>query len=431
MPKTVAVIVAAGRSTRMAGLDKQFTLAGGKVLLAYTVAVFEASQHVDEYVIVLNEMNLMRGRALAYEEGWQKLKKIVIGGARRQDSVRAGLQVWAKDSEVAWVLVHDGARPFVTEKIIQDGMQTAQDFGASVAAVPVKDTIKLVDIATSLVESTPPRDRLWAIQTPQIFHYATLVKAHEEALARNLDVTDDAMLLEHLGKPVRVYQASYTNFKITTPDDLIAAQYLLQGSEIRDQRSEEVTNDELRFTSQAETMADSSDPSSFSPTPALQPPNPVLRIGQGYDVHRLKEGRPLILGGVHVPFNMGLDGHSDADVLTHVVINALLGAASLGDIGRYFPPTDPIYKDISSLEMLRHVNNLLVEKGWRILNIDSTIVAQKPKLAGYIPAMRQKLAEVLAIPTEQINVKATTSEEMGFVGRMEGVEGQAIALLTR
>jgi 2-C-methyl-D-erythritol 2,4-cyclodiphosphate synthase len=137
------------------------------------------------------------------------------------------------------------------------------------------------------------------------------------------------------------------------------------------------------------------------------------------------------LGGVEVPFNMGLDGHSDADVLTHVIINALLGAASLGDIGRYFPPTDPQYKDISSLDMLRQVNGLISEKGWRIANIDTTVVAQKPKLAPYIAAMRQKLAEVLAIPVELVNVKATTSEEMGFVGRLEGMEAQAIALIVK
>jgi 2-C-methyl-D-erythritol 4-phosphate cytidylyltransferase/2-C-methyl-D-erythritol 2,4-cyclodiphosphate synthase len=398
--KVAAVIVAAGRSTRMAGLDKQFTLAGNKLLLAHTVAVFEASPLVAEYVVVLNEANIMRGRALAYEEGWRKLKKIVIGGARRQDSVWAGLQALSSNPP-EWVMVHDGARPFVTPQIIEDGLNAAQEFGASVAAVPVKDTIKLVETATGLVVETPPRDRLWSIQTPQNFQFQSLVKAHETAIAQNLDVTDDAMLLEHLGLPVKVYQASYTNFKITTPDDLVTAQHLFQGAAVKSQSAE-----------------------ISSPYP-----KPNIRIGQGYDVHRLKAGRPLILGGVHVPFEMGLDGHSDADVLTHVIINALLGAASLGDIGRYFPPTDPIYKDISSLEMLRHVNNLISEKGWQIANIDTTVVAQKPKLAPYIPAMREKLAEVLSIPVALVNVKATTSEEMGFVGRLEGMEAQAIAML--
>jgi 2-C-methyl-D-erythritol 4-phosphate cytidylyltransferase len=235
--KVAAVIVAAGRSTRMAGLDKQFTPTAGKVILAHTVAVFEASPLIDEYVIVLNESNLMRGRALAYEEGWRKLKRIVTGGARRQDSVWAGLQVWANDPALAWVMVHDGARPFVTENILADGLRMAQAHGASVAAVPVKDTIKLVEPESGLVTATPPRDRLWAIQTPQIFQYSALVKAHEAAIAQNLDVTDDAMLLEHLGQPVRVYPASYTNFKITTPDDLVLASHLFQGTGVREQGS--------------------------------------------------------------------------------------------------------------------------------------------------------------------------------------------------
>lgn len=167
------------------------------------------------------------------------------------------------------------------------------------------------------------------------------------------------------------------------------------------------------------------------PTPNPQPPTPATRIGQGYDVHRLVEGRPLILGGVTIPFELGLDGHSDADVLTHAIINALLGAAGLGDIGRYFPPTDPTYKGISSLKMLSHVHDLLQERGWHIQNVDATIAAQRPKLARHIPDMRKSLAETLGLEVSQINVKATTTETLGFVGRMEGLEAQAVALVSR
>jgi 2-C-methyl-D-erythritol 4-phosphate cytidylyltransferase/2-C-methyl-D-erythritol 2,4-cyclodiphosphate synthase len=255
------------------------------------------------------------------------------------------------------------------------------------------------------VESTPPRERLWAIQTPQIFKYSEICEAHREAIARNLDVTDDAMLLETLGKPVAVYMAGYNNFKVTTPEDLIIARRLLDTQE--------------------------GEPASAPATPLPSPVLPEIRIGQGYDVHRLAKGRKLILGGLEVPFELGLDGHSDADVLTHVIINALLGAAGLGDIGRYFPPTDPIYKDISSLKMLEHVGNLVYERGWKVGNIDATVAAQRPKLAPHIPAMRQKLAEVLQIEPSLINIKATTTEELGFVGRMEGMEGQATALLIK
>jgi len=401
--KIVAVIVAAGRSTRMAGLDKQFTLVADRPLLAHTIAVFEASPLISEYILVLNEDNLMRGRALAYEMGWRKLKKAVSGGARRQDSVWAGLQAFESDKP-DWVLIHDGARPFVTPEILENGLTAARAYGAAVAAVPVKDTIKLVLAdGSGLVESTPPRERLWSIQTPQIFRYSEIFEAHREAIARNLDVTDDAMMLEELGRPVRVYQASYTNLKVTTPEDLTIARQLFDPQPV--QTPQPVTN-----------------------TPAFIP---EMRIGQGYDVHRLVAGRPLILGGVQIPFELGLDGHSDADVLTHVIINALLGAAGLGDIGRYFPPTDPIYKDISSLKMLEHVGNLLTERHWTIANLDATVAAQRPKLARYIPEMKDKLAAVLQIDPARINVKATTTEELGFVGRQEGMEGQAVVLLVK
>jgi 2-C-methyl-D-erythritol 4-phosphate cytidylyltransferase/2-C-methyl-D-erythritol 2,4-cyclodiphosphate synthase len=256
---------------------------------------------------------------------------------------------------------------------------------------------------SGLVETTPPRERLWSIQTPQIFRYSEICEAHRQCIERNLDVTDDAMLLETLGQPVKVYPASYTNLKVTTPEDLTIARQWFNPTE------------------------EAAQPEPQPAASAL----PEMRMGQGYDVHKLAKGRKLILGGIEVPFELGLDGHSDADVLTHVIINALLGAAGLGDIGRYFPPTDPIYKDISSLKMLEYVRNLLTERGWQITNIDATIAAQRPKLASHIPAMRDSLAAVLQIEPARINVKATTTEELGFVGRLEGMEGQAVALLVR
>jgi 2-C-methyl-D-erythritol 4-phosphate cytidylyltransferase/2-C-methyl-D-erythritol 2,4-cyclodiphosphate synthase len=405
--KITAVIVAAGRSTRMAGLDKQFANFGGRPLLAHTVAVFESSPLISEYVVVLNEDNLLRGRALAFEQGWRKLKKIVVGGSRRQDSVWNGLVALEDVTPPDWVMIHDGARPFVTPQILEDGLNAAREFGSSVAGVPVKDTIKIVSPENLTVRETPPRDLLWAVQTPQIFNYSLIVEAHRQAIACNLDVTDDAMMLEQLGHSVKLYQAAYTNIKVTTPDDLTLGRSIfedrLQASGVQTQTEEK--------------------PERIS--------NSETRIGQGYDVHRLVPDRPLILGGVTVPFELGLDGHSDADVLTHAIINALLGAAGLGDIGRYFPPTDAVYKDISSLKMLSHVYALVKERGWQIQNIDGTIAAQRPKLARHIPEMRQTLAETLGIEPNRINVKATTTETLGFVGRMEGLEAHAIALLSR
>ena len=402
------VIVAAGRSTRMAGLDKQFAIAGQKPLLAHTVAVFERNPTISHIVLVLNEFNLLRGRALAYQEGWQKVRYIVTGGARRQDLVWNGLQSLS-DNPPKWVLIHDGARPFVDDNIIADGLIAVREYGACVVGVPVKDTIKLVKTDTLLVEQTPPRELLWAVQTPQFFDYALICEAHRQAIRLQLDVTDDASLLEKLNRPVKIFQGTYTNIKVTTPDDLLLAQRLFAES-----------------------------PANIGADTAPSHPNilkdntlPQMRIGQGYDVHRLVAGRPLILGGLHVPFEMGLDGHSDADVLTHAIINALLGAAGLGDIGRYFPPSDPTYKGISSLNMLAQVNQLLQASGWQIQNIDATVAAQRPKLGPHAAQMRQLLASQLGIAPDQINLKATTTEKLGFVGREEGLEAQAIALLVR
>lgn len=402
------VIVAAGRSTRMAGLDKQFALAGGRPLLAHTVGVFERSPLVSEIVLVLNADNLLRGRALAYEEGWQKVQKIVIGGSRRQDSVWNGLQAFEKKPPT-WILIHDGARPFVTEKIIEDGLRTVQEHGASVVGVPVKDTIKLVSSNDLLVEQTPPRDLLWAVQTPQFFNYELVCEAHREAINQQLDVTDDASLLEKLGRPVKIFEGNYTNIKITTPDDLALAQRIF------------AENATVKYSSRSAEIKAARNDANLS----------QIRVGHGYDVHRLTVGRLLILGGLEIPFEFGLDGHSDADVLTHAVINALLGAAGLGDIGRYFPPTDPTYKGIPSLKMLSQVHTLLCERGWRILNIDATVAAQRPKLSSYTFKMRQNLAETLQIEVDQVNLKAVTTEQLGFVGREEGLEAQAAALLAR
>lgn len=390
----------------MAGLDKQFALAGRRPLLAHTVAVFEQSDLVDEYVVVVSPENLLRGKALAFEEGWRKLRGFVTGGARRQDSVWQGLQALAgKGQPPEVVMIHDGARPFVTPEILAAGLAAVEEYGACVAAVPVKDTIKAVEPASQLVRETPPREFLWAIQTPQVFRYDLICQAHREIAGRGLDVTDDAMMVELTGQPVKVFRAAYTNIKVTTPDDLELARRIF-----------------------AERATPQEQPQLALPTvPALS----TVAVGQGYDVHQLVEGRPLILGGVTVPYEKGLDGHSDADVLCHAAINALLGAAGLGDIGRYFPPSDPTYKGISSLRMLAEVHSLVQERGWRLGNLDATIAAQKPKLATYIPAMRDKLAETLGVDPSQINIKATTTETLGFVGRLEGLEGQAVVLLVR
>lgn len=420
--RVAVVIVAAGRSTRMAGLDKQFALAGNRPILAHTIEVFERNSQVDEIVLVLNEANIMRGRALIYEEGWRKVQRVVTGGERRQDSVWNGLQALQKNPP-KWVLIHDGARPFVTDAIIADGLKSVREYGASVVGVPVKDTIKLVSATTLLVEQTPPRDLLWAVQTPQFFNFDLIVEAHQEAIRRQLDVTDDASLCEKLDRPVKIFQGTYTNIKITTPDDLELAQRVFSERPSKMSDAQTIEHQTDNFPVSVEQATTSNQPEKSSA--------PVMRIGQGFDVHRLVENRPLILGGHTIEFERGLAGHSDADVLTHAIINALLGAAGLGDIGRYFPPTDPTYKGIPSLKMLAEANKLLQERQWQIVNIDATVVAQRPKLSPHTPAMRQNLAECLGISIEQINLKAVTTEQLGFVGREEGLEAQAIAMIQR
>ena len=261
----------------------------------------------------------------------------------------------------------------LAKKDLTGALEAAEKTGAAAPAVPVKDTIKLADDA-GLVESTPPRQKLFAMQTPQCFDRAAYL-----ALAGDEAVTDDCQLFEQAGRPVQLVAGEYENYKITTPDDL-----------------------------KGET---------------------TMRIGHGYDVHKLVEGRDLILGGVKIPYEKGLLGHSDADVLTHAVMDALLGAAALGDIGKHFPDSDPAYKGADSLALARHVAALLAEQGYRPVNVDATILCQAPKLAPHIPAMAQNLAAALGMEPGAVSVKATTEEHLGFTGQGLGIAAHAVALL--
>lgn len=242
------------------------------------------------------------------------------------------------------------------------------------------------------MDHTLDRSRLWAVQTPQIFRPELLREGFALARERRLDVTDDASLVEALGGQVALIMGDYDNRKITTPEDLAWAQDLAERREGK--------------------------PMEF-------------RIGSGYDVHRLVEGRPLILCGVTVPWDKGLDGHSDADVALHALMDALLGAAGLGDIGRLFPDTDDAYLGADSRKLLAAVLEKLWAAGWQVNNVDVTIIAQRPKLAPYEPAMLENLIADLGLPRDAVNVKATTTEKLGFTGRGEGIAAEAVASLTR
>ena len=379
-----AVLVAAGASTRM-GFDKLSVDLGGETVLHRSIRAFAQCPQVDEIVLVAGKN---RAFVEAQAADCKKPVQIVTGGATRAESAKNGVLA-ARGTLVA---VHDAARPFVSAAVIEAVLDAAKQCGAAAPAVPVKDTIKQAVRgdgktvpAGCRVENTPDRSTLYAVQTPQCFDRAQYLAALEELDAEKARlVTDDCSLFELTGRPVQLTQGNYANRKITTREDL--------------------------------------------PRPAPKEET-KMRIGHGYDVHRLVEGRRLILGGVEIPFEKGLLGHSDADVLTHAVMDAVLGAAALGDIGQHFPDNDPAYAGADSLKLAQHVARILSEHGYGIGNIDATLLCQRPKLAPHIPAMRANLAEAFGLPVDAVSVKATTEEHLGFTGEGLGIAAHAVALI--
>lgn len=383
--KIAVIIAAAGSGNRMgSGIPKQYMEILGKPVLTRSVEAFEKNASTDEIYLVVNQeyTDFCRETYLGGKSAMSKVKDIVPGGAQRQDSVYAALSVIPED--VDFVLVHDGARPFVNEETIEALIEAVIKHGAAVAAVPVKDTIKSAE--AGIFSETLDRSRLYSIQTPQGFGRKLLKQAYERAFSENFYGTDDAVLVEKMGEKVYLVKGDYHNIKITTKEDIILGEAIL-GEE--------------------------------------------TRIGTGYDVHRLTEDRKLILGGVEIPFEKGLLGHSDADVLLHAIMDALLGAGALGDIGRHFPDSDESYRGISSLLLLKRVGGLLAENGCRIGNIDAVVIAQRPKIAPYIGEMTARIAETLDIDGNRINIKGTTTEKLGFCGREEGIAAQASVLIRR
>ena len=381
---TYAIVLAAGSGKRMGmNTPKQFLELAGKPVLAWTLEAFEKASRVDAVVLVTaaDQVTACREQFLS-----GKVVDVVVGGAERQDSVACGLG--AVPDEATVIAVHDGARAFVTPEDIDAVIAAAQTDGAAVLGTPVTDTIKQVD--GDVVVRTLDRSALRSVQTPQAFQADVIRKAHQAAKRSGYLGTDDTALVEKMGAPVGVVPGRADNVKITTLDDLDLGLSILAKRGI-------VTAG--------------------------------LRIGQGYDVHQLVKGRPLILGGIDIPHEMGLLGHSDADVLTHVIIDAVLGALGAGDIGQLFPDTDAQFKDISSLVLLERVAHVVQEKKATVLSVDATVMAQRPKLAPHIVQMREKLAASLGVSVDCVSVKATTTEKLGFVGREEGMAAQAVALV--
>ena len=369
--KVTAVIVAAGSGTRM-GTDvpKQFLKIGGRTILETTVAVFEKNPYVDDILVLTGRDFVEFCEELC--RPFEKVRSILPGGKERQDTVWEAVR---RISDGELVLIHDGVRPYVTDAVIEGVLTGAKSAGAAVPAVASKDTVR--QTAAEGGSRTLDRKTLFQVQTPQGFASEILREAYEAAYRDRFLGTDDAGLAERIGQTIVLTEGDYANIKITTREDLPME----------------------------------------------------IRVGTGYDVHRLTEGRKLILGGVDIPYEKGLDGHSDADVMVHALMDALLGAAGLGDIGRHFPDTDPQYKGISSLKLLEIVNQRIHEAGYELGNADVTIIAQRPKLAGYISQMEENLAAVLGADMRQINVKATTTEKLGFTGRGEGIAAEAACII--
>ena len=369
-----AILLCGGSGTRMGGRDNKTLLRiGGVPAIVRAFRAFAKETAGAVLVTRKGEEGLFQETLSAY--GCHPVA-IVPGGEDRQASARSGLDALPPDAEAA--LIHDGARPFVTDAIIRRVLESIEAYGSGVAAVPARDTVKRADADGRVIE-TLDRSTLWQMQTPQGFLVRDLRKAHETAPGR---YTDDAALMEAAGFSVRLVPGSPDNIKLTSREDLKMAGGML-----------------------------------------------IPRVGTGFDAHRLVEGRELWLGGVLVPYEKGLLGHSDADAALHALIDALLGAAAMGDIGKLFPDSDQKYKGISSVLLLEEVGKRLWEAGFQIGNVDVTIVCQAPKLAPFIPQMRTAIAGALQIEPSQVSVKAATTERMGYEGSGEGVSAQASALL--
>lgn len=385
--RMTALICAAGVGARM-GLDrpKQYMQLGARTMLAHTAAAMACVERVDDIVVVVSPDDAYIDDVIG--DFPAKTRVLRVGGATRAESVANGLAAagWPSD---AWVLVHDAARPCVRAAEVDhliDEVLGDETVAGGILAVPMADTVKRADARRRILE-TVPRDDLWRAATPQLFRAGAL----SEALAIvGAEVTDEASAFERLGRPVKVVSGRPTNIKVTRPGDELVAGLLLGDASVM-----------------------------------------PLRVGQGYDSHRLVEGRPLILGGVEIPFEKGLDGHSDADVLLHAVTDAVLGASALGDIGRHFPPSDPKWKGADSGRLLEAVVKLAREKGWVVVNLDATLVCERPKIAPYAQAMCENVARLLGVSPDAVNLKAKTNEKMDDVGREAGMMAHAVVLMTR
>ena len=387
--RVVAIVAAGGRGARLgAEVPKQLLSIGGESILRRSVRLFAEIDRIGEIVVVLPP-DLAAAVPPDLDLPGKPLS-VVAGGARRQDSVRLGFETIRDRADI--VVIHDAARPFASPGLVMRTIDAAVESGAALAALGVSDTVKLAGAVGSagpiVVERTVPRERVFLAQTPQAFRTDVLAAAIDAGRGEVM-ATDEASLAESAGFPVRIVAGEPTNLKITTMTDLKIAE-ALAGVERAPVR---------------------------------------IRVGTGYDLHRLVDGRPLILGGVTVPAAKGLAGHSDADVLAHAITDAILGAVARGDIGRHFPDTDPQWKGASSMAMLAHAVALAGEAGYEIVNVDAVVIAERPKLAPHLEDIRASLAAVLGVEPACISVKGKTNEGVDSIGRGEAMAVHAVVLV--
>ena len=372
-PAIAALLVAAGAGSRFgAAIPKQYTIVAGKMVI----------RHAAEALLREGAIIQPVGDAEAISEALAGLsfRAPVAGGETRQDSVRNGLEALA-DLNPDIVLVHDAARPVIPAGTVADIVKALEHHAGAIPGAPIADTIKRG--AEGAIVGTLSRDGLYRAQTPQGFRYALLRDLHRNA---EPGATDDAAILEAAGHAVALVAGHDDNIKLTYPEDRMRLERIL--------------------------------------APMME-----TRIGTGFDVHVLAEGRKLILCGVDVPHDKGLDGHSDADVGIHALCDAIYGAMADGDIGRHFPPSENQWKDADSARFLRHAAARVAERGGRIVNVDVTLICERPKIAPHAAAMMQRLADLMGIDVGRVSVKATTTERLGFTGRMEGIAAQAAVSL--
>jgi len=378
MSGTYAVIVAAGRGTRFGGtLPKQYLPLGGTTVLRHAVAALAMHPRIDGVQAVIRDED--RAHFEGSVAGLAVLPP-VPGGAARQDSVRLGLEALLPH-DPARVLIHDGARPFPDAALIDRLLDALDTAPAAIPGLPLGDTIKRV--ADGIVRETVDRSQLWRAQTPQGFHFAPILAAHRAAAGRIL--TDDAAVAEAAGMAPVIVPGSEDNLKVTTAQDLAAAERLLAGR-----------------------LGD-------------------VRVGQGFDVHPFGPGDHVMVCGIAIPHEVAPVGHSDADVGLHSLTDAVLGAIGAGDIGMHFPPSDERWRGASSDQFLAYAAALVAERGGAIVAVDVTIICERPRIAPHRDRMIERLAEILAIAPSRVSVKATTTEGLGFTGRREGIAAQAVA----